>query len=184
MRFFKLNRIIPTALATVLAADLLLSISACGEKEPSFDDRETFPVETYETVDGAVVSFQDGVARDAYPADTPVGEWLTGCSADDRDDQFDAYTLRHESAADGHTTFTYLIYYPHGGSALSARSEVLEGEGGYVINIHYSAGGGTEGYSLCTLSVTLPTEETPRLRLLLADDPLGVMSTVSASPIH
>lgn len=181
MRFSQLNHKI---FVSALTAVLLLTASACGEKEPSYEDRETFAKETYEIADGSIVTFADGLSRDDYAADTPAGQWLIGCSASDRDEQFGAYTLRHESAADGNTTFTYLIYYPHGGPSVAAASEVLEGESGYVINIIYTAGAGTEGYSLCTLAVTLPTDQAPRLRLLVGGDPLGVMSTVTDSPIR
>ena len=170
-------------LLTALTAVLLLASAACGEKEPSYDDRETFAKETYAAVGDTAVTFHDGIERTAYPAETPSGEWLSGCSDSDRDDQFDAYTLRHESAADGNTTFTYLIYYPHGGRAMTAAPELLEGKNGYVINLQYTPGAGTEGYSLCYLSVTLPTETAPRLRLLADDETLCVMSTVTREPI-
>ena len=170
-------------LLTALTAVLLLASAACGEKEPSYDDRETFAKETYAAVGDTAVTFRDGIERTAYPAETPSGEWLSGCSDSDRDDQFDAYTLRHESAADGNTTFTYLIYYPHGGTALRAVPELLEGKSGYVLNVSYTAGGGLDGYSLCRLSVTLPTENPPRLRLLVGNDALGVLSTVTQNAI-
>ena len=104
----------------------------------------------------------------------------------DRDEQFDAYTLRHESAADGHTTFTYLIYYPHGGPAVAASPELLESKSGYILNLTYTPAEGTAaktGYSICYLSVTLPTSNAPRLRLLVDEDPLGVLSTVTQNEI-
>ena len=170
-------------LLAALTATLLLTASACGDREPSYEDRETFAKETYAAVGDTAVTFRDGIERTAYPAETPSGEWLSGCSDSDRDDQFDAYTLRHESAADGNTTFTYLIYYPHGGTALRAVPELLEGKSGYVLNVSYTAGGGLDGYSLCRLSVTLPTDQAPRLRLLVDDGPLGVLSTVTTDEI-
>ncbi len=171
-------------LAAAMTAALLWTMPSCGDKKPSYNDRETFARETYAAAEGADVSFADGLTRNAFPADTPAGEWLAGCEAPDRDDQFDAYTLRHEAETDGHTTFTYLIYYPHGGASVTASPELLEGESGYVINLAYAEGGdGAEGYSLCRLSVTLPTDHPPRLRLLTGQDTLGVMSTVTEIPI-
>ncbi len=173
------NRIVGAA----LTAALLLAMPSCGDKEPSYEDRETFAKETYVTVEGTTLSITDGLTRAVFSDDTPAGEWLAGCEAPDRNDQFDAYTLRHESAADGNTTFTYLIYYPHGGAAVAASPELLEGESGYVINLTYTEGDGTEGYSLCRLAVTLPTDKSPRLRLLAGKDTLGVMSTVTENTI-
>ena len=168
--------------AVFLVALLLASVS-CGEREPSYDDRETretFEKETYATVDGADMTFHDGLAKTAYASDMQVGAWLAGCASPDRDDRFDAYILRRESASEGNTTFTYLIYYPHGATALAATPELLERDGGYTINLRYKPGTGTEGYTLSYLSVTLPTDEAPRLRLLVNEEPLGVMSTVAA----
>lgn len=171
------------SLLAALTAALLLTATACGEREPSYEDRETFAKETYEAVDGSTVTCLDALTTSAYAAETPVGQWLAGCSAPDRDNQFDAYTLRHESAEGGNTTYTYLIYYPHGGTSLRATPELLEGKNGYVLNVRYTAGEARDGYSLCRLSVTLPTDQAPRLRLLVEDDPLGVLSTVTTDEI-
>lgn len=168
----------------MLAGLLLLSITACGEREPSYEDRETFPQETFVVAGDTVMTFQDAIALDAYPAGSAVGEWLTGCSDSDRNDQFDAYTLRHEALdGNGNTVYTYLIYYPHGDTACKATPELLEGESGYVINVSYTAGSGVEGYSLCYLTVALPTEKSPRVRLLIEDDTLGILSTVTDTEI-
>ena len=104
-------------------------------------------------------------------------------AATDRDEQFDAYTLRHESVSGGKTTFTYLIYYPHGEAGMTPTPEVLEGESGYVVNLTYKAGGSTEGYSLSTLTVTVPTDKAPRLRLIYDGEVLGQMATVSDEEI-
>jgi hypothetical protein len=166
-----------------LAAGLLLTLASCGDKEPSYEDRETVEKETFVAVGNTVLTFASGISAEAYAADTPTGAWLDGCDTPDRNDQFDAYTLRHESAADGNTTFTYLIYYPHGGESLAVSPELLEGESGYVINLTFAPGDGTPGYALCRLSVTLPTDKAPRLRLLTGKDALGVMSTVTEHPI-
>ena len=167
----------------LLSLALLLSVTACSENEPAYDDRETFGKETYIAMGDTVITFQDSIIKTAYPAETPVGDWLAGCSSPDRDDQFDAYVLRHELSADGHTTFTYLVYYPHGGTAVTATPELLEGESGYVLNLTYTDGSGIDNYSLCYLSVTLSTDEAPRLRLLVDGEALGVMSTVTRDKI-
>lgn len=166
-----------------LCVVLLLAFTACTDKKPSYEDRETFTKETYIAMNNTAIILQDCLADTAYPAGTPVGDWLVGCSASDRDDQFDAYVLRHEMTSDGHTTFTYLVYYPHGSVPLTVTPELLEGEKGYVLNVRYTPGQGQAGYSLCHLSVTLPTEEPPRLRLLTDDDTLGVMTTVTQDKI-
>ena len=171
------------AMVAALAAGILLTMAACGDKEPTYEDRETVAKETFVTVGNVDMAFRSGITTRAYAADTPTGEWLDGCDAPDRDDQLDAYTLRYENEVDGHTTYTYLIYYPHGGESLAVAPELLEGESGYVINLTYTPGDGTDGYSLCRLEVTLPTGQAPRLRLLTDQDTLGVMSTITDQPI-
>ena len=168
-------------MAGLLALTALLS--ACGDKEPDPSDRETFPEETYIEVADATVSFRADLNTADYPAGTVAGDWLNLCNAPDRNDQFDAYTLRHESVSGGKTTFTYMIYYPHGGKSLTPTPEVLEGGSGFVVNLTYEAGGSTEGYSLCALTVTLPTDKAPRLRLLYDGEVLGQMATVSDKEI-
>ena len=170
----------------LLLAALLTGATACtGEKSDGEDTllRETFEKETYVTVSDGGVTLTDGLALTSFGADTSVGTWLAGCSGADRNDQFDAYVLRHEAVADGNTTFTYLIYYPHGGASLVADAELLEGEDGYVLNLRYTAGGRGADYALSRLEVTLPTEQAPRLRLLVDDEPLGILSTVTQPPI-
>jgi hypothetical protein len=169
------------ALVSLLICALLLT--ACGAREPDGSDRETLPKESYVTVTDEGVTHRGGLDKADFSADSAAGEWLTQCSASDRDEQFDAYTLRHESASGDKTTFTYLVYYPHGGKSLTPTPEVLEGESGYVVNLTFKAGGSTEGYSLCALTVTLPTDRAPRLRLLYDGEVLGQMATVSAEEI-
>lgn len=167
-----------------MVAVLLLSATACADGEPAYEDRETFRQETYVALEDTVIAFQDGIIRTAYSAETSIDEWLKGCSAPDRNDQFDAYTLRHEASdGSGNTTYTYLIYYPHGGKAMEAAPELLDRGNGYVINLSYTMGTGIEGYSLCYLSVTLPTDQAPRLRLVVDEEALGVMSTVTTDKI-
>jgi hypothetical protein len=171
--------------AAALAAGLLLTLASCGDKEPSYEDRETVEKETFVAVGNTVLTFASGISAEAYAADTPTGAWLDGCDTPDRNDQFDAYTLRHESAADGNTTFTYLIYYPHEQSSLAAKATIAEGDSGdgYVLSLSYGEGSGTEGYSLCYLSFTLPTNQAPRLRIYKGAGSLGLMSTVTSEPI-
>ncbi len=171
-----------TLTAALLA--LILLLSACGDKEPDPNDRETFPEESYAVVGDAAVLFRDGLDYTAYSADSHVGEWLSRCGAPDRDEHFDVYTLRYEAVEGGVTTFTYLIYYPHDGASVTAACEVLEGESsGYVVNLLYTPGGSSDGYALSYLSVTLPTEEAPRLRLVRDGKTLGQMATVSEEEI-
>ena len=173
---------IRSALTAALLA-LLLLMPACTEEEPTGDDRETFPEETYIEVADASVTLRSGLNAENYPEGTVAGDWLSRCGDSDRDEQFDVYTLRHESADGDRTTFTYLVYYPHGGQPVTATPEVLEGESGYVINLTYGSGGSTEGYELCALTVTLPTAEAPRLRLLYDGEVLGQLATVSEAEL-
>ena len=168
-------RIMLTAVLLTLTALL----SACGDKEPAPADRETFPEETYMEAADAAASLRADLNTADYPEGTVAGDWLILCNAPDRNDRFDVYTLRHEAAEGDKTTFTYLIYYPHGGKSLTPTLEVLEGESGYVVNLTYKTGGSAEGYSLCAMTVTLPTHEAPRLRLICNGEMLGQMATVS-----
>jgi hypothetical protein len=166
----------------LLCLGTLLSLTACGDT-PAYGDRETFAVETFAAVENSVITFADGVDPSVYPVGEPTGNWIDGCSDADRDDQFDAYILRHESKADGNTTFTYLVYYPHGEAAYTVTPALLESDGGYVLEMTYAPQGTKAEPSLCYLSVTLPTDQAPRVRLLLGQDVLGVMSTVTADAI-
>ena len=170
-----------TLIAALLA--LMTLLSACEDREPTPDGRETFPEETYIEAADAAMSLRADLDAADYPEGTIAGDWLALCNAPDRNDQFDAYTLRHESVSGDKTAFTYLIYYPHGGKALTLTPEVLEGESGFVVNLTYTAGGSTEGYSLCALTVTLPTDKAPRLRLLYDGEVLGQMAPVSDAEI-
>lgn len=154
-------------------------LASCGEKEPDPNDRETFPPEIFQTVTDATLTHRGGLYTADYAPDCAAGGWLTKCGASDRDEQFDVYSLRHETAAGDATTFTYLIYYPHGGASLTASVELLEGESGYVINVTYTAGGSSGDYCLDYLSVTLPTSKAPRLRLLYDGEVLGQLATVT-----
>ena len=171
-------------LCGLLATVLLLSpcLASC-QGEPDGADRETVPKESYETVTDAGLTHRDGLSALDYDASSPVGEWLTACASSDRDEQFDAYTLRREITDGENTTFTYMIYYPHGGEGLTVTPELLEGEsGGYVLNLTYTTGGSGE-YCLDYLSVTLPTDKAPRVRLLYDGEVLGQMATVTEEEI-
>ena len=171
-------------LCGLLATVLLLSpcLASC-QGEPDGADRETVPEESYETVTDAGLTHRGGLSALDYDASSPVGEWLTACASSDRDEQFDAYTLRREITDGENTTFTYMIYYPHGGEGLTVTPELLEGEsGGYVLNLTYTAGCSGE-YCLDYLSVTLPTDKAPRVRLLYDGEVLGQMATVTEEEI-
>ena len=176
------NRKICVLLSAWLAGSLLI-LSACGEKEPTGDDRETFAEESYAVVGDATVAFRDGLDTDAFSSDPATSEWLASCRGSDRDEYFEVYTLRHEARQGDTTTFSYLIYYPHGGASVTAAYEVLEGESGYVINLRYAPGGSSDEYDLTYLSVTLPTDKAPRLRILKDSGVLGQFASVSEERI-
>ncbi len=176
-------RIVTVALSLLVSVLAVTATASCAGKEPTYEDRETFEKETFVPLEDTSMTFWDGLDPAGYGEDTPEGGWLKGCSAPDRNDQIDAYVLRHESAKDGHTTFTYLVYYPHGGGALSVSPQLLEGGSGYVLNLTYTAGAGRDGESLCYLSVTLPTDKAPLLNLLVDGEDLGILSTVTQTPI-
>ena len=156
-----------------------LCLAAC-QGEPDGSDRETLPKESYATVLGTDLSHSGGLSRDTYTPDSAVGEWLTACASSDRDEQFDAYTLRREITDGENTTFTYAIYYPHGTSGMTAEVELLEGEsGGYILNVTYTSGGSDRDYCLDLVTVTLPTDKAPRVRLICGDEVLGQLATVT-----
>ena len=168
-------------LCGLLATVLLLSpcLASC-QGEPDGADRETVPKESYETVTDAGLTHRGGLSALDYDASSPVGEWLTACASSDRDEQFDAYTLRTETSAGENTTFTYMIYYPHGTSGMTAEVELLEGEsGGYILNVTYTSGGSDRDYCLDLVMVTLPTDKAPRVRLLYEGETLGQLATVT-----
>ena len=156
-----------------------LLLTACGDREPDPNDRETFPPENYETVADAPLAHRGGLSMTDYASDSTAGAWIAKCAEFDRDEQFDVYSLRRKIAAEEGTTFTYLLYYPHGGSSLTASVELLEGEGGYVLNVTYASGGSSGGYCLDYVTVTLPTDKAPRLRLLYDGQALGQLATVT-----
>lgn len=171
--------------AAVLLIAVLVIAYALENREPDYNDRETFADEVTLPVsdEAAGLQFSGNLTVEAY-AGTAVGEWLAGCTASDRDEQLNTYVLRHEATAEGMTTFTYLVYYPHGAQPLSPAAAVLEGESGYRVELTYTADtAATADYSLCWLSVRLPTEKAPRLRLLVDGDTLGSLVTVTGEEI-
>ena len=161
---------------------LLLSLMSCN-KEPSYEDRETFPQETYVPVAGGGMILYDGLTVEQITFDSNMLDWLNACSGADRNDYFGGYVLRYENTEEENTVFTYLVYYPHGGEALAVKPELFEGSSGYVLNLNYAPGDGVKGYSLCHLTVTVPTDKAPRVRLLVGDQAPGVLISVSSKPI-
>ena len=171
-------------IAALLASVVLLSsVTACSDDPSDGSDetfrQETLPKETYTVVEGASVKLNDGLPTSAYSAESTVGVWLAGCNHPNRDEQFDAYVLRHESTSGENTVFTYLIYYPHGGDPLSVTPELTENGDSYLMNIRYDSGKGEQGYSLCRLEVSLPTQNAPRLRFRVGEEILDVLVTVT-----
>lgn len=172
-------------LCGLLISVLLLSacLASC-QGEPDGSDRETFPKESYIEAADASVTLRANLKADKYPEGTVAGDWLRLCAASDRDEQFDAYTLRNETSEGENTTFTYMLYYPHGSAGMTAEVELLEGEsGGYILNVTYTAGGADRDYCLDLVTVTLPTDKAPRLRLLYDGETLGQMATVTDEEI-
>lgn len=180
------NKWLAVSLTAIALLVILFTIFAVvANKEPSYEDRETFaPEVTLPVSDESVgLSIAGGMETATFDG-TPAGEWLAGCSASDRDDQFNAYVLRHEAAAGENTTFTYLIYYRHGGVPVTPTAEVQKEDSGYRVNVSYTPDSeATADYALCYLTVTLPTQEAPRLRLLLGDETVGNLVTVTGDPI-
>ena len=161
---------------------LLLSLPSC-QKEPSYEDRETFPQETYVPVAGGGVILYDGLTVAEVASNSNVREWLNACSGSDRNDYFGGYVLRHEITEGENTVFTYLVYYPHGNGTMALTPELLEGSSGYVLNLHYEQGVGVTGYSVSHLTVTVPTDKAPRVRILVGDQAPGVLVSVSSVSI-
>ena len=184
MKHKNFHRKASATLLAMLTTLSLLTASACSNSESEADT--PLGVETQITVGEATMTFCDGISvsdladETAYAA---VTAWLEGCSASDRDEYFDAYTLRHESVSAGHITYTYLVYYPHSGHTVKTTPELTENGSGYVLTLRYTEGRGIKDDSLCRLTVTLPAGTAPRLRLLSDGEPLGVLSTVSETAI-
>ena len=174
----KLKRI----LLVLLSFSLLFSLCAC-KQDSSSEERETFPQETYiPMADGGLV-LHDGLTIQEASADDNVLEWLNSCSATDRNDYFGGYVLRHDATDGENSVFTYLVYFPHGGEALTVTPELFMGISGYVLNLNYTPGDGVTGYSLCHLTVTVPMDMAPRIRVIVENQMPGVLISVSKKPI-
>ncbi len=147
-------------------------------------ERETYQSETFVADGGVEIDYVGNLSINAVPAGSEAHTWLAGCDGEDRNDQFDAYILRHEQVSGDGITYTYLVYYRHGQDGLAATPTFLEGENGSRrIDLLYTAAEGTEGYALSRLSVTLPSGESPRLRLSCDDDTIGALLTVAQESI-
>lgn len=161
---------------------LLLMCIACSQ-DPSYEDRETFPQETYVSVGNGSMILYDALTVEEMYTDSNVAEWLDACAGSDRDDYFGGYVLRHEATEGENTVYTYLVYYPHGGEAMTVLPQLVDGTSGCVLNLHYAKGSGTEGYALSMIRVILPSGGAPRVRLLVNDDTPGVIVSVSKEAI-
>ena len=160
---------------------VLVTLPACS-REPSYEDRETFPKETYVPVgDGGLILY-DALTVEGL-SDPKLTDWVNACASPDRNDHLGGYVLRHKMSEGDKTVFTFLVYYPHGGSAKAVTPELLEGASGYVLNLTFTEGKGTEGYSLCHLTVTVPTDNAPRVRIIDGDTMPGLLVSVSEEPI-
>jgi hypothetical protein len=156
---------------------LLIVFSSCAPTEPPIGEQEN-----YVTVSGADMTFSDHISPADLAPSSAEGAWLAGCASPDRDNFFDAFALRHESTTDGNTTFTYLIYYPHEGVSMNVTAALLQDGEDYVICLSYTKGKSQDA-SLSYVSVTLPTDVAPELSLIFDGDELGILSTVTQSPI-
>ncbi len=170
-----------TILILVLLINKLIQ-SIPEKKDPPVTARE----ETYAAViDSDGITHIGNLDKNVYPADSPAGQWLEGCGGADRDDLFNAYVLSHAApAADGKTTFTFLVYFRHEESGYAASPALFEGESGnFRIDMTYTLGSGHDDYALSYISVTLPSTEVPRVRLIAHDDNLGSILTEIDTPI-
>ncbi len=168
------------ALACILA---VLGVSKLVDYATGMKPGETYAPEETVLVDGHTLTYRASLPTDAYAPGTPVGDWIVGCSAPDRNEQVDGYVLRHDMTAGDMTTYTYLVYLP-GETTDTAAPALFEGETyGYRLDLCRTAPTDS-GYSLSRIEVTLPTEgEAPRLRVLVDGDTLGLLVTVSDTPI-
>ncbi len=171
-------------LCATLALCLSLGVYILVKNWPSPPPSDP-PSESFAATPTAPVTCKDNLDPAAYPDGTPVGDWLASSSGADRDEQLNAYVLCHTAAAGESTTYTYLVYYRHGGAGLSATAHLMEGDGGSRrVDVTYTAGGGRDGASLTYLQLTLPTGKEPRLRLIGTDgDTVGVLMTMTESEI-
>ncbi len=168
----------------VLCAFLSLSLVTACTTAPGGEGEDTPKNETQVLDLGDAVRFDDGLSIDAYPEDSPAGDFIAGCTAIDRDEQFEAFALYHSATEGDMTTHTYLVYYRHGAEeGMSATPALLALSSGTCIQLTYTPGGDTAAYSLCRLSVTLSADDSPYLRLVADDDTVGSIITVTDSEI-
>ncbi len=162
---------------------LLLGISELVEYSTGMKPGETYAPEETVAVDGHTLHYSAGMSSEDFSAGTPAGDWIIGCSAPDRNDHFDAYILRHDATEGDMTTYTYLVYIP-GATSDTAAPALFDGATyGYRIDL-YRTEPVEGGYTLSRVQVTLPTtEEAPRLRIIVDDDALGALVTVTETPI-
>ncbi len=130
--------------------------------------------------DKAAVSVLD---RTAYPAGTPVGDWLVGCDAEDRNDQFCAYVLHHAATAEDKTVHTYLVYYRHGTDGMAVMHDTYQEGDNHRVELTYAPGQGTKDYSLLSVVLETAPDAEERVRLLVDGDILGAIRTETDTPI-
>lgn len=169
-----------SALAVLI---LVLVVNFIIQNRPDrYEDRETLPRETFITQGDASVAYTTRL-KPADIANTPAADWLAACSGEDRNEQFDAYALRHRATTGESTTFTYLVYYRNADSQPTAAPVVEQGESEWRVNLTFSTAQNPDGYSLVYLAVTIPTAEAPYLRLVHDGESVGLLVTESGEPI-
>ncbi len=167
-------------LGAILALVLVLGVYRIVQSLPE-PPVENPPVESFTPTPSSPVTLSDRLDPAAYPAGTPVGDWLAGCTSPDRDEQLNSYILAHAAEAGDRTTYTYLICYRHGGNGLTATAALSEGDSGSRrLDVTYTAGGGRAEVALTYLRITLPAGKEPRVRLLDTTLPAEDGQTVGA----
>ncbi len=180
----KQTKILLVLVGSVLALALALLINYGVENARRSQSVETDPAESYTASHDRPMTYAGDLSRDAYPIGTPAGDWLSSCDDAGRDDQFRTYILCHTTVAGEETTYTYLIYFKHGGSGYTATPTLYEGEdGGRRIDLTYTSASGREDYALSRLTVTLPSGEDPYVRLFSDGESMSSILTVTDSPI-
>ncbi len=171
------------SIAAFVCILLVLGISELVDYATGMKPGETFGPEETVVVDGQAIRYHARISTDAYPAGTPVGDWIAGCMASDRDDQLDVYVLRYAAVSGDVTTYTYLVY-ANGTTTDTAAPILFEGETrGYRVDLSWTEPT-EQGYTLSRVEFSLPSaEEPPRLRVMVDGDALGALVTVSDTPI-
>lgn len=167
---------------SLLLAAAVLGIglfTACQPNTPG----ETTAASTESAVPTGDLSVNDGLSRETFLEGSYADEWLTGCSRPDRNDHFDAYILRHEEPRGEGTVYTFLVYYPHGAKPLQTIHSLTEDGETCILDLTYTEGGSTEGYTLTLVTLELPGDRDVRVRLNSGENILGTLLTVAAQPI-